>query len=38
MTPETRLKLSGLLGFAEGVLRAREKVQMEMQAGLGVFS
>lgn len=37
MTPETRLKLSGLLGFAEGVLRAREKVQMEMQAGLGVF-
>lgn len=37
MTPETRQKLSGLLGFAEGVLRAREKVQMEMQAGLGVF-
>jgi hypothetical protein len=37
MTPATRQKLSGLLGFAEGVLRAREKVQMEMQAGLGVF-
>lgn len=30
-------RLAGLLGFAEGVLRAREKVQMEMQAELGVF-
>ncbi|SFB14949.1 Part of AAA domain-containing protein [Poseidonocella pacifica] len=37
MTLEDRQKLAGLLGFAEGVLRAREKVQMEMQAGLGVF-
>ncbi|WP_281023633.1 AAA domain-containing protein [Minwuia sp. IMCC4030] len=34
---DDRRKLAGLLGFAEGVLRAREKVQMEMHAGLGVF-
>jgi transcription elongation GreA/GreB family factor/very-short-patch-repair endonuclease len=29
--------VDGLLGFAQGVLTAREKVQMSMQAGLGVF-
>ncbi|RKF13530.1 DUF559 domain-containing protein [Roseovarius spongiae] len=32
-----RKNLSGLLGFAQGVLTARTKVQMSMQAGLGVF-
>jgi very-short-patch-repair endonuclease len=37
MIDDDRRRLAGLLGFAEGVLRAREKVQMEMQAGLGVF-
>lgn len=30
--------VDGLLGFAQGILTAREKVQMVMQAGLGVFS
>lgn len=35
--PTDRDKLSGLLGFAEGVLSARNKVQMEMQTGLGLF-
>jgi hypothetical protein len=34
---EDRRKLSGLLGFAQGVLNARSKVQMAMQMGLGVF-
>lgn len=29
--------IDGLLGFAQGVLTAREKVQMVMQSGLGVF-
>lgn len=29
--------LSGLLGFAQEVLTARSKVQMEMSSGLGVF-
>ncbi|MCB1077280.1 MAG: hypothetical protein KDM64_05550, partial [Verrucomicrobiae bacterium] len=37
MSPEDRKKLAGLLGFAEGVLSARTRVQMEMQSGLGVF-
>lgn len=32
-----RKNLVGLLGFAEGVLNARSKVQMVMQAGMGVF-
>jgi len=34
---EDRKKLSGLLGFAHGLLDARAKVQMVMQTGLGVF-
>ncbi|MDZ7852317.1 MAG: hypothetical protein U5L98_06625 [Halomonas sp.] len=29
--------LSGLLGFAQEVLTARSKIQMEMSSGLGVF-
>jgi len=37
ISPEDRRKLSGLLGFAQGVLTARSKVQMAMQSGLGVF-
>lgn len=37
ITTKDRSKLSGLLGFAEGVLNARTKVQMVMQAGMGVF-
>jgi transcription elongation GreA/GreB family factor/very-short-patch-repair endonuclease len=37
LSPDDRQKLSGLLGFAQGVLTAREKVQMTMSAGLGVF-
>lgn len=37
LSPEDRQKLAGLLGFAQGVLTAREKVQMTMSAGLGVF-
>lgn len=37
LTPEDRKKLSGLLGFAQGVLEARSKVQMVMQTGMGVF-
>lgn len=37
LSPEDRRKLSGLLGFSQGVLNARSKVQMVMQAGLGVF-
>lgn len=32
-----RKNLAGLLGFAEGVLNARTKVQMVMQTGMGVF-
>ena len=32
-----RKKLSGLLSFAQGVLTARDRVQMTMNAGLGVF-
>lgn len=34
---DDRKKLSGLLSFAQGVLTARDRVQMEMSAGLGVF-
>ena len=34
---EERGRISGLLGFAEEILTARAKVQMEMQSGLGVF-
>ena len=37
MSPEERQKLSGLFGFAQGVLNARAKVQMSMSSGLGVF-
>ncbi|MDF1710472.1 MAG: AAA domain-containing protein [Paracoccaceae bacterium] len=36
-TDADREKLSGLLSFAQGVLTARDKVQMTMGAGLGVF-
>ena len=36
-TDEDRKKLAGLLGFAQGVLTARAKVQMTMGGGLGVF-
>lgn len=34
---QTSKNLSGLLGFAQEVLTARSKVQMEMSSGLGVF-
>lgn len=34
---EERKKLSGFLSFAQSVLTARERVQMTMGAGLGVF-
>ncbi|MCR9069891.1 MAG: AAA domain-containing protein [Rhodobacteraceae bacterium] len=37
LSEEDRKKLSGLLGFAHGLLDARAKVQMFMQTGLGVF-
>lgn len=34
---EERKKLAGFLSFAQGVLTARDRVQMTMGAGLGVF-
>ena len=36
VTPEDGQKLLGLLGFAQGILTARSKVEMAMNAGLGV--
>jgi len=37
ISDEDRNKLSGLLAFAQGVLTAREQVQLTMASGLGVF-